>query len=155
MLWEGDWLLANPGFDVFETDMPRLLEVMTPWPSIATAPDVPRVEFAVSDNARSVLRTPDASEDAEWLAWRDPTGEMQDVLDALGAFEDGYLDVGEEAEAMVSALNDRDIDASLLALTDPSTSHESLAEVDFDTMVEHVLSLARSEVTTTTTPAGR
>jgi hypothetical protein len=142
MLWEGDWLLANPGFDVFETDIPRLLEVMTPWPSIATAPDVRRVELAVGDNARFALRTPDASKDAEWLAWRDPTGHMQEILDELGAFRDGYLDVGEEAEAMVAELSDHGIDAELLELIDPSTSHESLAEADFDTMVEHVLALA-------------
>jgi hypothetical protein len=142
MAWDGDWLLANPGFDVFETAMPRLLEVMTPWSSIATAPDVPRVELAVGDNARFALRTSNASEDAEWLAWRDPTGHMQEVLDALGAFRDGYLDVGEEAEAMVSELSDHGIDAVLLELKDPSTSHEALAEADFEVMVEHVLSLA-------------
>jgi hypothetical protein len=142
MLWEGDWLLANPGFDVFETDMPRLLDVMTPWPSLDAAPDVPHVEFAVSDNAREVLHTPDASVDAEWLSWRDPSGEMQRVLDELGAFRDGYLDVGEEAEAMVAELRERGFDAALLRLIDPSTVHESLAPTDFDLMVEHVLSLA-------------
>lgn len=145
MLWEGDWLLANPGFHVFEADVPRLLEVMTPWPSIATAPDVPKVEFAVSDNARFALLTPDASKDAEWLAWRDPTGHMQEVLDALGAFRDGYLDVGEEAEAMVSELNGRGIDAEMLELTNPATSHEWLADADFATMVDHVLALTGVE----------
>jgi hypothetical protein len=142
MLWDGDWLLANPGFDVFETGIPRLLEVMTPWPSLDTAPDVPRVEVAVGTNARSALFTPNASRDAEWLAWRDPTGEMQEILDSLGAFGDRILDVGEEAEAMVAALSARGFDASLLELSDPDTSHEYLAPADFHLMVEHVLSLA-------------
>jgi hypothetical protein len=142
MLWDGDWLLANPGFDVFKSDLPRLLKVISPWPSLDTAPDVPHVEFAVSTNSRNALLTSNASKNARWLRWRDPAGHMQEVLDALGAFTDGNLDVGEEAEAMVSALSARGTDASLLVLTDPGTSHESLAATDFHRIVEHVLSLA-------------
>jgi hypothetical protein len=39
-------------------------------------------------------------------------------------------------------LNSRGADATLLELTDPATTHEELAEADFDLMVEHVLALA-------------
>jgi hypothetical protein len=144
MLWDGDFLLANPGFDVFRKDMARILEVMTPWPTLATAPHVRSVEFAVSMNSRDELSTPDASKDAEWLAWRDPTGTMQQDLDSLGAFDDGWLDVGEEAEAMILGLKASGIHASLLTFTDPSTTHESIYTDDFELMVEHVLSLTRN-----------
>lgn len=141
MLWDGDFLLANPGFDVFKKDMARILAIMTLWPSLATAPHVRSVELAVSTNSRNGLSTPNASKDAEWLAWRDPTGKMQEDLDALGAFDDGWLDVGEEAEAMIVGLRARGIHASLLTFTDPATTHESLSADDFERMVEHVLSL--------------
>jgi acetyl esterase/lipase len=143
LLWDGDFLLANPGFDVFGTGLPRLLEVMTPWPSLATAPRVGSVAFVVSTSSRDALSTPDASKTAGWLNWRDPTGRMQRVLDRLGAFADGWLDVGEEAKAMISGLRARGIEARYLELTDPSTTHEFLSEADFGRMVQEVLSLTR------------
>ena len=144
MLWEGDWFLGPPMYDVFRTDLPALLAVVSPWPALATATDVPPVkaEFAVSTTARAVMRHPDASSTAEWLAWRDPTGRMQDELEAVDAFADGFLDVGEPSEVMVNVLNAGGADASLLELTDPATTHEQLSEADFDLMVEHVLALA-------------
>ena len=98
----------------------------------------------MSTSSRAELRTPNASKDAEWLAWRDPTGKIQDALDAIGAFDDGWVDVGEEAKVMVRALNARGITASLVTFTDPATSHESLAPDDFDRVVEHVLALTRT-----------
>jgi hypothetical protein len=67
---------------------------------------------------------------------------MQEDLDALGAFDDGWVNVSEEAEAMIVGLRARGIHASLLTLTDPSTTHASLSPDDFDRMVEHVVSLA-------------
>jgi hypothetical protein len=85
------------------------------------------------------MRHPDASRGAEWLAWRDPTGQMQSELEAVGAFADGFLDIGEPSDVMVDALNARGADATLLELTDPATTHDLLAEADFDLMVEHVL----------------
>jgi hypothetical protein len=144
MLWEGDWFLGLPSYDVFRTDLPALLARISPWPALATATDVPPVkaEFAVSTTARGVFRTPDASRTAEWLAWRDPTGRMQDELEAIDAFADGFLDIGEPSEVMVNVLNALGADATLLELTDPATTHEERAEADFDLMVEHVLALA-------------
>ena len=144
MLWDGDWFLGPPPNDVFGTDLPALLAVVSPWPALATATDVPPVEaeFAVSTTSRGTLRRPDASSTAEWLAWRDPTGRMQDELEAVDAFADGFLDAGEPSEVMVNVLNARGADATLLELTDPATTHDSLAEADFDLMVEHVLALA-------------
>lgn len=141
MLWEGDLLASNPQWHVFGTDLAAILPLVGPWPSLDTAHDVPSVEFAVSTTARSVLRTPDASPTAEWLAWRDPTGRMQDQLQAIDAFADGYLDVGEVAEVLVEAMIARGRNASLLELTDPATTHTSLADADLDLIVEHVLAL--------------
>jgi hypothetical protein len=144
MLWDGDWLVGNPYFHVFETDLAAMLPFLTPWPSLATAPDVPQVdaELAVSTTSRAWMRAPDASPTAEWLAWRDPTGQMQNELEAVDAFADGFVDLGEGAEVMVNALTAHGVDASLLELTDPATTHQELAEADFDLMVEHVLALA-------------
>jgi hypothetical protein len=67
---------------------------------------------------------------------------MQSELEAVDAFADGSLDIGEPSEVMVNVLNARGADATLLELADPATSHEQLAEADFDLMVEHVLALA-------------
>jgi hypothetical protein len=144
MLWEGDWFLGPPPNDAFGTDLPALLAVLSPWPSLAATIDVPPVEaeFAVSTTSRGTMRHPDASSTAEWLAWRDPTGQMQSELEAVSAFADGFLDIGEPSEVMVNALNARGADATLLELTDPATTHDLLAEADFDLMVEHVLALA-------------
>jgi hypothetical protein len=144
MLWDGDWFLGPPPNDAFGTDLPAMVAVVSPWPALVTATDVPPVEaeFAVSTTARGTMRHPDASSSAEWLAWRDPTGQMQSELEAVDAFADGFMDIGEPSEVMVNALNARGADATLLELTDPATTHEQLAEADFDLMVEHVLALA-------------
>jgi hypothetical protein len=145
MLWDGDWFMGYPAHDAFRTDLPALLARVSPWPALATATDVPPVkaEFAVSTTARGgALRHPDASSTAEWLTWRDPTGRLQDELEAVDAFADGFLDPGEASEVMVNVLNALGADASLVELTDPATTHEQLAEADFDLMVEHVLALA-------------
>jgi hypothetical protein len=144
MLWDGDWFLGPPPNDAFGTDLAALLAVASPWPALATATEVSpvEVEFAVSTTARAEMRHPDASSTAEWLAWRDPTGQMQNELEAVDAFADGSLDIGEPSDAMVNVLNARGTDATLLELTDPATTHEQLAEADFDLMVEHVLALA-------------
>jgi hypothetical protein len=144
MLWEGDWFLGNPPNDAFGTDLSALLAHASPWPALATATDVPPVEaeLAVSTTSRGAMRHPDASSSAEWLAWRDPTGQVQSELETVDAFADGFLDIGEPSDVMVNALNARGADASLLELTDPATTHPFLAEADFDLMVEHVLALA-------------
>jgi hypothetical protein len=143
-LWDGDWFLAYPPHDAFRTDLPASLARISPWPALATATDVPPVkaEFALSITALRTLRRPDASSTAEWLAWRDPTGRMQDELEAVDAFADGYLDAKEPSEVMVNVLNALGADATLLELTDPATTHEHLSEADFDLMVERVLALA-------------
>jgi hypothetical protein len=64
---------------------------------------------------------------------------MQSELEAVGAFADGFLDIGEPSDVMVDAVNARGADATLLELPDPATTHDLLAEADFDLMVEHVL----------------
>ena len=142
VFWEGDWLLLDYGWDMFETDLADLLPVLTPWPSLATAPDVAQTVFLVTDRGRRQLHRP-LSETAQALSWRDPSGEMVRELSAVGAFADGYVDVGEESEVMVLAMNDLGKAAHLVALTDPGSSHEFLAPADFDLVVDVVLSLAR------------
>jgi hypothetical protein len=145
MLWEGDWFMAPRPNDVFGAEMPAVLAAVSPWPSLATAADLPPLdaEFAVSPAGRAQWRTPAASSAAEWMALRDPTGQLQHDLEAVDAFADGFVDIGEAAEIMVNALNARGVDASLLELNrDPATTHEMLGDGDLDLMVEHVLALA-------------
>ena len=101
--WEGDWLLDDPSWDVFGQDLPALATVFTPWDALDHAAAVD-VELAVSATSREELKRCPASEGADWLVDRDPTGSLRSELEAAGALADDCVDIGERADLLVAAM---------------------------------------------------
>lgn len=144
MLWEGDWLAADPSadWDSFGDDLgTTILQTVTPWAVLADAPDV-AVEFAVGDVDRTTMRRCDAEEKVDWLSMRDPDGSIRTRLESLGATDDGCIDVGEFADVLADAMVDQGIDATVLALSDPNTTHTHLADADLTLMADHIMDMA-------------
>ncbi|HSO04522.1 MAG TPA: hypothetical protein VLQ92_08585, partial [Candidatus Limnocylindrales bacterium] len=144
MLWEGDWLAGDPGadWDSFGDDLgTTVLQTVTPWGHLNDAPDV-AVEFAVGDVDRRTMRRCDAEETVDWLSMRDPDGSIRTRLESLGATDDGCIDVGEFADVLADAMVDQGIDATVLALSDPNTTHTHLADADLTLMADHIMDMA-------------
>ena len=145
MLWEGDWLAGDPSgdWDSFGDDLgATILQTVTPWGHMDDAPAL-AVELAVGDVDRRAMRRCDADEKVDWLAMRDPDGSIRGRLEALGATADGCIDVGEFADVLADAMVEHGIDATVLALPDPTTTHTHLAEADLTLMADHIMALAQ------------
>jgi hypothetical protein len=115
-----DWLATAPYFDAVAS---AAVEVFSPWALLDQAPAIP-TKLVVTSDAVAVARRCDGR-DAEWMALRDPTGAMREQLDAVGAYEDGCVDVGDEAEAMAAEMSARGLPAETVALTDPDAATSS------------------------------
>jgi acetyl esterase/lipase len=145
MLWEGDWLAEDPAgdWDSFGNDLgTTVLDTVAPWALLKDAPHIP-VVFAVSDTSRKAMRRCDNTETVDWLAMRDPDGSLRARLEALGATDDGCIDVGEEADVLANAMAEQGIPASVIALSDPHTTHTHLEPVDLTLMANHVMEMAQ------------
>jgi hypothetical protein len=145
MLWEGDWLAEDPSgdWDSFGKDLgTTVLETVAPWALLKDAPDIP-VVFAVSDTSRKTMRRCNDTESVDWLAMRDPDGSLHARLDALGATNDGCIDVGEEADVLANAMADQGIAAEVIALAGPSTTHTHLAPADLTLMADRIMAMAQ------------
>lgn len=141
MLWDGDWLMADPSLDVLRADLGTLVPAYTPWPSLDTARTDAAVELAITTNSRtSYVR--EATTAADWLVWRDPTGVMTKDLGKIHAFDDGAVDIVDVTEGLSAALADHGTANTVLRLSDPATDHVHLAPADVELVVDHVLRLA-------------
>ena len=141
MLWEGDWLLEDPSWDVFGQDLPALAAVFTPWDALDAAPAID-VELAVSATSRQELKRCPESEGFDWLVDRDPTGSLRSELEAFGVLADGCVDIGEQADLLAAAMNERGLSASILTLADLNSGHAVLSGDDLALMADHIVSLA-------------
>jgi hypothetical protein len=144
MLWEGDWLAEDPAgdWDSFGEDLgTTVLDTVAPWALLKDAPDLP-VIFAVSDASRKALQRCDDTETVDWLAMRDPDGSLKARLETLGATDDGCIDVGEESDVLADAMVDQGIPATVISLSDPSTTHTHLAPADLTLMADHIMAMS-------------
>jgi hypothetical protein len=144
--WDTDWLATMPAWDGFGADAARAVAALSPWPSLADAPKIP-VELVVSDVALAVSGRCD-DRDADWMAWRDPTGAMRDRLDEVGAYEDGCQDLGDAAKATAAEMQALGIPAEIVALADGTSQAgngghvASLGADDLATLTQTVLKAA-------------
>jgi len=134
-----------PAWDGLGPEAVRALAALSPWPTLADAPRIP-VELVVSDGAVALSGRCD-DRDADWMAWRDPTGTIRDRLDEVRAYEDGCQDLGDGARATAAEMQALGFPARVVALTDPMTrvggGHvESLGAADLATLAQTVLMAA-------------
>jgi acetyl esterase/lipase len=115
-----DWLATAPYFDAVAS---AAVEVFSPWALLGQAPTIP-TKLVVTSDAVTVARRCD-DRDAEWMTSRDPAGAMREQLDAVGAYADGCVDIGDEAEAMAAEMSAHSLPAEVVWLTDPDATTSS------------------------------
>jgi dienelactone hydrolase len=143
LLWEGDWFGSSAG-EVLGKDTAAFVAAYSPWPSLGTvSTDIP-IELVMADPDNGTYLSLPATPTSRFMRMRDPSGEMTSVLEQIGAFDDGELDVYESSEGFSRALTEHDIANTLVILEDPTTTHTELAGTDFTTFVDHVVGLTES-----------
>lgn len=142
VLWEGDWLLAEPSWDAFGKNLPSLLAAGTPWADLNTATHVPTV-FAVSNFSRQTMTRCNATEQVDWLKLRDPSGTLREQLSAIKAYKDGCIDVGEEADVLAAVMRGQGYSTSMLTFAGPGSTHSILDSTDITALVNATLALAQ------------
>ena len=115
-----DWLATAPYFDAVAS---AAVEVFSPWALLAQAPAIP-TKLVVTSDAVTVARRCD-DRDADWMTSRDPAGAMRERLDAVGAYDDGCVDIGDEAEAMAAEMSAQGLPGEVVRLTDPDAATSS------------------------------
>lgn len=122
-----DWLATYPDFDAVAS---AAVEVFSPWALLDQAPTI-STKLVVTSEAVTVARRCD-DRDADWMTSRDPTGAMRDQLDAVGAYEDGCVDMGDQAAAMAAEMAAQGLPAEVVRLTnaDSATSSDLGAHVE-------------------------
>jgi hypothetical protein len=141
-----DWLLEFPAFDAVPA---AAVAAQSPWGLLDEAPRIP-VALVVTDAAETVSDRC-GGPDADWLAGRDPSGDIRDGLDAVDAFADGCIDFGDEARAMAAAMSAHDgLAAQVVRLpnsdggteSDEGAHLERLGPADLALLTETVMGLA-------------
>jgi acetyl esterase/lipase len=84
VLFDGDWLLADPMWDTFVTADPGFMKAESPWPYLGRRFDFPITVLGSGDTSLSrPLGDPWAKD--SWLQVRDPSGDIRRGLEELGA----------------------------------------------------------------------
>jgi len=136
VLWDGDWLMGDPTWDRYGTDIPLLIDAFLPWSRLEYAPKVP-VVFATASETPATYRKcgVDNPESLHWV--RDPDGWFQNQLNKLGMLDDGCIDNGEVEELLAQTMQAHGFDAIHLILDD--SYHVSLSEQGQTQLVETIL----------------
>ena len=143
VFWEGDMLVEDPTiFDLWGGGQADVLAAFTPWGYLDSGFQG-RTVFVVSDtSARDpMFRRCDGP---GFLDARDPTGAIEAGLNAIGAFDDGCVDIREESAVTAAAMADRGFDTTLVALTDPASSHFGVGSGDLALFADLVIGMVGS-----------
>lgn len=143
----GDWLATAPYFDAVAS---AAVEVFSPWALLGEAPTIP-TRLGVTSDAVTIARRCD-DRDADWMTSRDPAGAMREQLDAVGAYEDGCVDIGDEAEAMAAEMSAQGLPAEVVRLSDPDAATSSgpggqvleFGQSDLTLLVDTIMDVAQT-----------
>lgn len=137
-----DWLVTAPFFDAVA---PTAIEVFSPWALLDQAPMIPTRLVVTSAAATIGMRCDDR--DADWMVSRDPAGAMREQLDAVGGYDDGCVDLGDEAEAMAQEMAAQGLPAEVVWLTNADNATRSgsggqvleFGQADLDLLVDSII----------------
>lgn len=140
-----DWLVLYPVFDQVAA---AAVEAQSPWALLGAAPKIP-VALVVTEAAVTTTQRC-GDRDSEWMVARDPQGAMRGRLDEVGAYGDGCVDFGDQAEAMARQMTAQGLTAEVVRLTNPDGATESdagahlteLGPADLAALVDTVMGLA-------------
>jgi acetyl esterase/lipase len=140
--WEGNWLLAHNALDwdaALAAD-PGVMDIVTPWTSLANDKDL-KVVMLVSEDPSLSLESEFPGIAAErpvgdpwaadsWLAVRDPSGALRRQLEGNGAFADGTIGYPDSQQLLFSVLKAQGNPVTLDVM--PDSSHAWLAGDGWD-----------------------
>ncbi len=143
-----DWLAGAPFFDAVAS---AAVEVFSPWALLDQAPTIPTKLVVTSDAVTVTGRCDDR--DADWMTSRDPTGAMREQLDAVGAYEDGCVDMGDMADAMAAEMAAQGLPAEVVRLTNPDAATSSgpggqvleFGQADLTLLVDTIMDAAQTQ----------
>jgi hypothetical protein len=141
VLWEGNMLVDDPAFwGPYEAGIADVLAAFTPWGFMDSSFDGD-IAFVVSDHSAA---NPEFQrcDGRAFLDDRDPSGTIEAGLDAIGAFDDGCIDIREESAVTARTMDERGFDTTMVALTDPATTHMGLGEADQAQLADVVIAMA-------------
>ena len=78
----------------------------------------------------------------DFLDDRDPSGTIEAGLDEIDAFADGCIDIREESAVTAQTMKERGFDTTMIALTDPATTHMGLGPADRAQLADVVMGMA-------------
>lgn len=140
VVFEGDFLLMGDRFwnDLLMAD-PGVMEDVTPWQYLRKAFPFPTRLFVSDVSRRSFAREKvgDPWAPDSWLALRDPTGVLRQGLQALGAFDDGWIDWWEVHGLLQARLTATGSVASLDEF--PNSTHNRLSAEGLQMLVDAIL----------------
>lgn len=140
--WDGDWLALYPAWDRFGKASSQVVAAITPWQVTATASRIP-LTFVTTDAFAPVTNRCDVST-AQWLAWRDPTGEMRARLNKTSALADDCVNIAEEAQVMAAKAADHGFTVNALHLTGKTSSDARLTPADLNTLAKTIADVGRA-----------
>jgi hypothetical protein len=140
-----DWLGLYPVLDQVAA---AAVEAQSPWALLSDAPKIPVALVVTEAGVTASQRCGDR--DSEWMVARDPQGAMRGRLDDVGAYGDGCVDLGDEAEAMAGEMTAQGFTAEVVRLANPDGATESdagahfaeLGPADLAALVDTVMGLA-------------
>jgi hypothetical protein len=142
VLWEGDWLFTDIGYDTFGPQLSLLLDAATPWSRLATGPTMPIDLVDTIGFRQSAFRCGIANDSHDpYFALRDPAGTYRlfERFAAIGAIDDGCIDGGEIDLVLGQAMQDAGLDANVMQLE--HGDHGDLGE-DQPLIVAEILAIA-------------
>lgn len=116
VLGDGVYFLHNQDFDpAFDTELQAMQNEVAAlvdparWPTNLTA----RFRLWVADQGTNARTFADASDEAGWLALRDPTGSIRADLDQRGMLDDGVISTVDAGELLAFRLTESGLEATL------------------------------------------
>lgn len=139
VLWEGDWMLTDSfTWDQYGDGLPALMEPITPWTWIDTAPTM-SVVLVTTLGGRRDLRSCGISDPTSPYWVRDPDGWFRERLDTIKALEDDCIDVGEPTEVLADTMREHGYDLTELFLE--HSGHVNLNPDDQTRLVDEVIAI--------------
>ena len=140
--WDGDWIGLIPLWDRFGKASSQVMDAITPWPMVATASRIP-MTLVTTDAFQPVSTRCNVSK-AQWLAWRDPTGEIRARLNAANALADDCVNLADAAQVMAAKAAEHGFAVNVVHLTGKTSTEEKLTPADLNTLAKTIADAGRA-----------
>ena len=122
VVFDGDWLAADPVWDEALAADPAVFDLYTPWKHVAEHPELPVFMLTAEHSGDYSRPLPDRAAVDAFFAQRDPSGELRAQVESLGLLADGTIGIPDLQALMFSALKAQGNPTTLDLM--PDSSHD-------------------------------